>query len=625
MCGIAGIVYKNNSTDFDNFKKAFALMKHRGPDNSDCYINKNVGLFHHRLSIIDLSTTSNQPYSNDYQGGVLTYNGEIYNYKELAQKYNISDRSDTALLHSLLNVQGEKAIKDLNGIFSFAYLNSDKSEIIIARDRLGVKPLYYINNNNFFAFSSEAKVLYAYMKELELNFQALNEFLTFGSTIGITTFVNGVKKITPGHILKFDLENYRVIESSYWSVTQDIKSKSNRKVPSLVNAKVKIRELLEKGIRRQCMSDVPVGAYLSGGIDSSVVVALASKFTSNRLLTFSAEFEGSDNSELPLARLIAKKYNTEHHEFTISTKGIEEEINDLIYQYDDPFADPAFIPLHLIAKDCKSKAKVVLQGDGGDELFGGYSRHLDASQLIMRRIGYYVASKMHPDSERRKSFSKRSGALNAKNDWQRIAYSVPGINNEEPIKVISKPYRDYFDGTDPFKEYKRVVNELEDLDPLQQTLYTDMQVILPNTFMEKVDKISMYHGIEARVPLLDNELIDYVMRLPGKYKIQKGLTKSLFREVVADLLPSQVLEERKNSFGTPIGTWIRTILYDYIKKTFESSTALTNSLVDTDYLLRKLEEHKAGIVDNGAILWRSAILITWLEQYVDKIKLKYNE
>lgn len=622
MCGIAGLILKNNTSayTYERYEKEVSRMEHRGPDHFGRYQGKGLMLFHFRLSIIDLSKNAHQPFSLGEEGNQLIYNGELYNFQELIERYNLTQttQSDTEVLFKTFQNEGFSILPEYNGIFAFAFYNKKNNRIEIARDRLGVKPLYYIDHKDFFAFASEAKVLYNYLEELKINFQALHEFMWYGSSISSQTIVQGVKKLEPSTLLSYDLNTHTFKKEKFWTVKKNIIDTGEIK-DSYIDAQKKALYLLEEGVKRQCVSDVEVGAYLSGGIDSSTVVALASKHTKGKLNTFSVAFDKNPNSELPLARLVAKKYNSNHHEFEVSTKNLEDDLASIIYQYDEPFADPAAIPLHLMAQQNKEKTRVILQGDGGDELFAGYGRHLDLTELKKRQLGSYILSKLAPNKHMRKAMGQRSWALNATTSWERMARQVANYLPQDPIHLFREQWLEELKDTNPYNAYQKVNNDLLKLDSLQSMLYTDMQLILPHTYLEKVDKINMFHSIEARVPLLDNDLVDYVMRLPSKFKIRNGVTKSFLREIVADLLPVEVLNGRKMSFGTPMGEWIKSSLYLYVKDLFFKSSQVWGHIFNIDYLIEELEKHKENKVNNEALLWRATVLLIWLNFYQKKI------
>jgi asparagine synthase (glutamine-hydrolysing) len=622
MCGIAGIIWKNKtSINKELFRSAADLMKHRGPDHTGYFTDEKVDLVHHRLSILDMDPRSHQPFYSSNKQQVLIYNGEIYNYRSLQKKYGVQleTTSDTELLHKLLLDKGDSVLPEFNGIFAYAHYDKEKQTVNLVRDRFGVKPLYYYENNDVFIFASEGKVILNFLDQFSINFQALSEFLWFGSSISTQTLVNGMQKLEPGNSLEINLKDFSKTKKSFWSIEKDILPVKNN--DTYEQALKKTKDLFEKAVERQCLSDVPVGAYLSGGIDSSAVVAMASKHTKGKLNTYSVDFSGGRGSELPEAKRIAKKYGTNHHEFQVETKNLEEDIEAIILQYDEPFADPAALPLHLMAKQCSSETKVVLQGDGGDEVFAGYGRHLDLSELKIRQLGAKVLSHFHPKEKIRSSMKKRATILNQTSDAHRMALLVASGEPPEINRLFKGEWQSKINNSNPFLSYEIENARFSQLDYMQRMLYTDMKVILPNTFLEKVDKINMFHSIEARVPFLDNELVSYVMSLPQNYKIRNRTTKNFLREILRDELPNDILYAQKKSFGTPMGEWLRTSLYDYVINKFKKAEK-NYKFLNVEYLLSKLEDHKTRKSDQSGLLWRTTVLITWLDFYGEKLTNK---
>lgn len=622
MCGIAGIVFKKEKKhyDFEAFEKSVGLMAHRGPDNYGKNIYKNTGFFHYRLSIIDLEPRSNQPFSLSDNEQLLVYNGELYNHKVLSDKYSVETNttSDTEVLAKLYSRNKLSVLPEFNGIFAFAFLDKKLNTLSLVRDRLGVKPLYYYESGNYFIFASEAKVILNYIPEIQLDSRALAEYLWFGSSISDQTIAKNLKKLTPGTVLDLDLNNLRYSIKEYWSISKDILPLRNE--DNYTEAIVKTKSLFEKSVERQCISDVPVGAYLSGGVDSSAVVAFASQYANGKLNTFSVDFDFTDGteSELPEARRIAKKFATQHHEFKIETKNLEEDIASIVFQYDEPFADPAALPLHLMAKKCSGITKVVLQGDGGDELFAGYGRHLDLSELKIRKFAAQVLGSLYPGKSYREAMKNRSHILNQKNSADRMAMLVAHDINIETDAFFTGKSKDFITNENAFEEYQKRDRMFNNLHPMQRMLYTDMEIILRHTFLEKVDKINMLHSIEARVPFLDNDLVDYVMKLPHNYKIKNGTTKSFLREVLKDVVPNDILYMRKKSFGTPMSSWLRTTLFDYVKDKIHLADRKF-SFLNAQLLLKQLNEHKEGVKDHSSGLWRATVLIIWLDIYKEKL------
>lgn len=624
MCGISGLVWKSPSAQrIEEFRAASKKLYHRGPDSFNEVANEKLYLTHHRLAIIDLSDAGKQPFSvGTGKKSIGVYNGELYNYLELSEKYNLerNTKSDTEILFKSLHERGREVIVEFNGIFAFAYVDPDQRTLLLARDRFGVKPLYFIDHPDYFAFASEAKVLYEFMSELQINPRVVHEFLRFGSSMSMDTIVSGVKKVPPGHVLEYNFDNGAITCTAYWSAKNEL-LKNEEKTPTFSDAVVETRHLLADAVGRQCMSDVPVGAYLSGGLDSSLVVALAARYSPGKLKTFSVNFEGSENSELPLAREVSDRFGTDHHEMEISPRCLENDLVDLILQYDEPFADPAAIPLFLMGQKCSEFAKVILQGDGGDEIFAGYGRHLDASQYWRRRFAFYWLSRLHPKQANRQRFHGRHKAMSSADNAQRLADMGVSVENLHIAKVTCGKMGENILRSDPLASFAQAAHDCAKEDFLKQSLYTEFHTILPHTFLEKVDKVSMMHSIEARVPLLDNQLVDYVSALPSSYKIRHGKTKYLLREAASDILPTSVLEGRKQSFGTPIGTWLRTIMLPFVDQVLHLARNQWSDWFDFDYIDHIKREHMEGRTNFSSLLWRLVVLFVWLDNYKNKLRL----
>ena len=618
MCGISGIIYNNIPKQTDKFKASAKLQAHRGPDYVGYFGDETVDLMHHRLSIIDLDPRAHQPFTDDGQKKIMVYNGEIYNYKDLTKQYDLktSTTSDTEVLFQLLD-NSDFDQKKLNGIYAYAYYDRHKQSLDLSRDRLGVKPLYYYICDDFFIFASEAKVIYDYLDELDINFQALSEFLTFGHSNSDPTLVKGVKKLTPGTTLTLDLSRFQLSSKIFWSVESLVDYQIK---PSYAEAKKQAKTLLEQAVKRQCMSDVPVGAYLSGGIDSSAVVALASNYTDKKLQTYSVNFDKSSKSELKAASKVAQQFGTEHYEFEVSANHADTFLTQLIYQYDEPFADPAMIPLHLIAEKASQSSKVVLQGDGGDELFAGYGRHLDLRNYQFRKLTFLALKNVNPNTKTKASFAQRYKRLAYADKGEMMAHQVERDVNLNMDGFLPPSIRSNIKALNPIQAYQNSHQRFCKLPLMQQMLYTDMENILRHKYLEKVDKVNMYHSIEARVPLLDNELVDYVMRLPEKMKIKNNTTKYFFRDLLKGIVPENILNDKKQSFGTPISAWLSSSLYEYALHYFELGKQ-QGFPFDYDALIYHLKQIKNGnFTVRGTLIWKYLVLTVWLSFYGNKIR-----
>lgn len=445
MCGISGLISKSTkSLDEDVVKKfetSSSLMSHRGPDYFGSYKDDKVALFHHRLSIIDLDSRSNQPFHSPSGQSLTVYNGEIYNYLDLKEQYKLKTftESDTEIMIRTFEQEGFSVISKWNGIFAMCIYKPFEQKITLIRDRFGVKPLYVFEDEEYLAFSSEAKVLYDWLPNLTLNEQALAEYMWQGNTISFHTLVDEVKKFESATAIIYDLKRNKREKFVFWK-----NPGTGSIVPSEQEALTATKELLRKAVRRQLHADVPLGIFLSGGIDSSAITAFAAESTDRRLHTYSVEFDFNRGgvSELKRAALVAKRYDTIHNELKVESKNISKLIEKLVYQHDEPFADAANIPLFLLTEQIQGSIKVVLQGDGGDELFGGYPRY----DLLSRKnrwmtLGFFARFLLPKELNRHRA-NRIYEALSQKEDYQKIALlTMASSPSEQPWRMFQPEIR----------------------------------------------------------------------------------------------------------------------------------------------------------------------------------------
>ncbi len=620
MCGIAGLIVKNiENYDFTKFRNSTKLMSHRGPDNFGEYYDKNVALFHYRLSILDLDKRSNQPFFNESADKAIVYNGEIYNYKDLAHQYNFNlhTTSDTEVILKTIDAKGMNSLPEWNGIFAFALHDKKNNSVTLARDRFGVKPLYVYENDSFIAFASEAKVILKWLDSFSINLQCLSEYIWYGNTLSNPTLINNLNKLSPGSYTTIDLNNFTSKKKEFWSISSQIHPNTE---DTLETSVTKTKSLLENAVKTQLVSDVPIGIFLSGGIDSSAITAFASKYVSGKLNTYSVEYDFNvgEGSELAKAKSVAKKFNTNHHELKVESHNIIEDFESLVFQYDEPFADSANFPLYLLAKQCSNDMTVVLQGDGGDELFAGYRRYKLLGNLTFWRYNSVLLSKLLPDKFLRYRAKRMANTLEQKSDSLRMALLMTQTTTMDmPDKIFNSEIQKKLLLQSPFKTYEEKNEQFIKEDLAQRMLYTDFEVLLPHTYLEKVDKATMLMSIEARVPFLDNNLTDYVLSLPAKYKIKRGINKYLLKKCLQGIIPNEILNAPKQGFNTPTGTWLQTSLYEYAKSKFNSLS--DNGFLNKNYLLELLEEHRNKVKNHNMILWRALVLVAWLDIYKDKL------
>ncbi|MDR8390256.1 asparagine synthase (glutamine-hydrolyzing) [Aliifodinibius sp. S!AR15-10] len=622
MCGIAGLVSKKNieESEFASFREASKLMNHRGPDFNDSLLFRNCLLIHYRLSIMDLDPRSNQPFASNNSDYICSYNGEIYNYKELKSKYSIPTRttSDTEVMLETFAKHSYSVVPEWNGIFALGILHKSGEKLYLIRDRFGIKPLYYFENEDYFAFASEAKVLYKWLESFEIDRQGLAEYLWYGNTISEHTFVKGVKKLEPATVLTFDLKKGDVIsQKKYWTLPTTNGYSKHYEDPAK-----DVRNLLESAVKRQLMSDVPLGVLLSGGIDSSAIVAFASRHYNN-LDTYSIEYDFNigGKSELENAALVANKFGTNHHELKASSEDIADIFSDLVFQYDEPFSDTANIPLYLLAKECSRDKKVILQGDGGDEFFGGYRRYNVLDWLHFWKLISTISHPFIPSNNKWALRMKRiSHILNQKDDAMKMAfYLTEEVPYESPVEIIKKDFRKEMNAHDPFQIYKEFNSAHEHLDIVQRMLYADVKIKLNHSYLEKVDKATMLCSLEARVPYLDNDLTQFMLSLPSSQKVRNGNKKYLLRKALRGIVPDRILDGKKRGFGVPYKQWLKEGLFDFAYSTFNDTKE--EHILDKNLLKKLLLKHKSDEGNYGPLLWKALVLSHWLSIYRNKIRL----
>lgn len=625
MCGICGIVdFAADAVEARTVVKMTRTLRHRGPDDCGTFINGPVGLGHTRLSIIDLSETGHQPMQSRDESVTLVYNGEVYNFQTLRVQLEnegaiFRGRSDTEVVLEAYLRWGVEAFRRFNGIFALAIWDARTQVLHCARDRFGVKPFYYRLRPSGIIFGSEIKAILAAERESRsINAGALHEYLHYGNALGANTLFEGIYKLLPGHYLS--VTRSRCETRPYWQA-EDVERVS----ASPGEAKAQLRELLEQAVRTQLVSDVPVGVFLSGGIDSSCITAFASKHYEGRLQTFSVGFDFDRGvNELPKARMVADYFHTEHHELHISGGDLCNVIESLVRCHDEPFADAANIPLFLLCQELRGAPKVILQGDGGDEIFAGYRRYnvLSAHRLwrSLAPLGLWATRHSLPgvDQHRLARFCR---AVQDRDDGMRMALLLTEESQAEPpTRILAEEWREALALHDPFARYRMFNQRLAHLDPVQRMLYTDASILLPDTFLEKVDKSTMAHGIEVRVPLLDHPLTEYMMGLPANLKVRWGRKKWLLRQALRGIVPDAILDAPKTGFGVPYSYWLRKPLAGYLRSILLDPAVLAWKLFDENRLSRCIEEHVTRRRDHGFLLWKVLNLALWCQFY--KIRMQ---
>jgi len=602
-----------------------AAIKHRGPDDDGFYFNGAVGLGMRRLAIIDLKS-GQQPIHNQDRTAWIVFNGEIYNYRELREKleklgHSFYTNSDTEAIVHAYDQYGADCPKHLRGMFAFAIWDERTQELFIARDRVGKKPLLYAQVNGQLVFGSEFSALLQHPDiPKDVDAEALNQYLSFMCVPAPLTAYQAIRKLEPGHSLRYRKGEIKI--ERYWQ--PDFSTKLD---VSEQEAGERTIEILRDAVKVRLMSEVPLGAFLSGGIDSSAVVALMAEASSTPVKTFSIGFEEQDFSELHHARRVAQHVGADHHEFIVRPDALEV-LPILVEHYGEPYADSSAIPTYYVARETRKHVTVALNGDGGDESFAGYERYA-AMRLaeryhripaVLRESIVRHAIELMPSSE-----TKRSRIRDVKRFIQ--AASLPKV--ERYLRWVSvfdtEAKRDLF--TENFTRQTRGDSAANLLDPwfarvngsgiVDAALLTDIMTYLPNDLLVKVDIATMANSLEARSPFLDHHVIEFAASLPEKYKLRGLTTKYLLKQVLRKLLPAENLDRRKMGFGVPIGHWFRGQLQPFLRETLLAQASLSRGLFRPEAVKRLVELHTRGERDFSPQLWTLLMLELWFQRFID--------
>ncbi len=613
MCGITGKIYfdKNRSVTLNELKKMTDIIEHRGPDDEGHYINNNVGLGFRRLSIIDLKT-GHQPLANSEETIWLTFNGEIYNFKELRtdlerKGYKFKTNTDTEVIVYLYQEYGEKCVNYLRGMFAFVIWDNRKKQLFGARDRFGIKPFNYYIDNEKFVWGSEMKsIMVSNDIKKDISIDSLDYYFAYGYSKRNQSIFKQIKKLQPGHsfvIKPFEKDKLEI--KQYWEVQFNPDySKSE------AYWKEAIYESLNEAVKMRMLSDVPLGAFLSGGVDSSTVVALMSLNSKNPIKTFSIGFKEEKYNELKYARLIAEKYNTEHHEFIVEPESIDL-LPKLVQAYDEPFADSSAIPTYYVSKFTREHVTVALSGDGGDELFAGYNAYEKLHSISRKRIApkllFHYLNKLTPDYMFGKGLtyylSKDKNNLPAHfcfwKDYERRRIFNSSIQNELHINTAEKVKID-------------LLNSMDD-DYITRMQKLDIQTYMVDDILTKVDRASMMNSLEARVPLLDHKFAELTFKIPSSFKMKGNSKKHILKETFSNILPSEIISHKKQGFSVPLSIWFKNDFKDYTYEILMNSNYLYDFL-EKKYVKKLLNDHQKGIRDFSQKIWSLLFLDEWLKQ-----------
>jgi len=633
MCGIAGQISYKKIIKVRNIHAMIQALSHRGPDDAGIYVNvqeseyerlkplKNdlkgpfVGLGHRRLSIIDLST-GHQPIHNEDRSIWIVYNGEVYNFNRLRKELIVKGHkfytaTDTETIIHLYEEYGENCVKYLRGMFVFAIWDDNKKKLFIARDRIGKKPLYYSWDNSTLHFASELKgILRCPELKRDIDIDGLLHYLQFGYIPDPLSIFKNVCKLQPGQYLT--IQNGKLTKRKYYNLNFETINYDNEQ-----EIFQKFQSILEESVKIRLISDVPLGAFLSGGIDSSTIVALMALEMGIPVKTFSIGFEEDEYNELPYARKIAAKYGTDHHEMIVRPDNFDL-IDNIIKYFDEPFGDPSSIPTYYVSKLASSLVKVVLSGDGGDELFGGY----DSYAVTICRNKYQKIPSVIRGGIKNASAWLPSGVF-GKNYLYNIALPIEErfldyishISIQRHQNLLSS---DMFENLKKYKPlFYNYFEKVSNINPLSKLQYIDMNTYLPGDILVKVDRMSMAHSIEVRVPFLDQELVNFVNSIDPYFKVNCLERKYILKKLAKSLLPSEIIKKRKQGFAIPLKYWFKDDLNNYMKDILFDPKSQNRGYFNQNYLKKIISNHERGRKDHSTILWHLMVLELWHRNYYD--------
>jgi len=617
MCGIVGYATREASAaDAAILRTACAAMGHRGPDGEGRWHDDHCGLGHRRLSIIDLAGGA-QPMSYSAGRYWIVFNGEIYNYRDLRKQleslgHRFRTASDTEVILAAFVEWGPEGASRLRGIFAYAIWDSELRRLVLARDHIGVKPLMYSARQDRIVFSSELKAILATgLVAPEVDPYAVSDYLALGYTLGRKTILSDVQRVEPGTVVVWRDGTLSVRQ--FWSLAEAAQEMAST---DSTNARVEeYRARLQDAVTTQMVSDVPVGAFLSGGIDSSSVVCYMRSQAPQTLKTFSMGFAEESYSELTHADQVASEFGTDHHSEVVN-ETLESSLHTLIEAFDEPLGDTSIVPTYFVSRLARRYVKVVLSGDGADETLAGYDTYAaDALQRWYRHVPavlhsriVFPASRLVPDSRRKVSlnYKLKQFVSQAHGDWRRAHYGWRLLFDDVQRRALLGGVAS---GHDPYVEYRACFDEVSHAGELNQALYVDIKTWLANDILVKVDRASMSVGLEARVPFLDPPLMEYSMRLPSTLKMEGLTRKVVLRRAMKGHLPDTVLRRRKSGFNAPVSDWLRGSL----RRTFEDLLMAGSTLVDVRHpaISAAWSDHEKGRADYGFRLWALMSLLMW--------------
>jgi asparagine synthase (glutamine-hydrolysing) len=631
MCGIAGLVHADRSYPIDPelIGRMTACLAHRGPDAQALHLWRGAAIGHRRLSIIDLATGDQPIFNEDGTVGVIL-NGEIYNFRELRAEleglgHRFTTRSDTETIVHAYEQWGEQCVERLAGMFAFALWDDRDRRLLLARDRVGKKPLYYVREGGRFAFASELKaLLHDPGLKRELSLEALDTYFSLGAVQAPATIFRDVHQLPPAHRLVWEHGHVSVAE--YWDVP--------RRPPAMYSERQALEAfgaLLEEAVRARLVADVPLGAFLSGGVDSSAVVETMTRLSTGPVVTTSVGFTDQAFNELEHARAVAKAVGSDHHEVVLEARAADV-LPRLVWHLDEPFADSSALPSYYVAKAARERVTVALSGDGGDEVFAGYQRRYGLNRTEVRLRRWFPAwlragvlaplGRVYPKADWiPRPLRARYVLQNLGTTFERAYFSDLSLfRNDEKARLLSPDFVRALGGHDPFLAFGRHFDRVRGLDSLSQLLYVDLKTWLANDMLVKVDRMSMAHGLEIRCPLLDHRIIEFAATVPSDLKYRGRVSKYLLKRHLDGRVPASAIHRPKQGFEIPLARWLRSDLYGLAHELLFSARALGRGYVRPERLRLLWDRHQRGIRDHSAQIWTVLMFEMWARTFLDPME-----
>lgn len=637
MCGISGLFHfrpeRGGTDNIPKVRQSIDKLLQRGPDSGDVFMDTCTALGHRRLSIIDTSSGASQPMADHTERYVLVFNGEIFNYQELQQQYlqgifgafgGPRTTSDTEVLLYLLIHYGEKCLEWLSGFFAFALYDKQEGTVLLARDRFGKKPLLYYKSDDYIAFASEMKALLEYGIPRELNYTVLHQYLQLNYVPQPQSMLKGVLKLKPAHYMWLDKTGIKSYKSYYELKTNPAAYKQY----TYEGAQEKLVELMDASVKERMIADVPLGAFLSGGIDSSVIVALASKYT-DKLNTFSIGYK--DNpffDETSYAQMVAKKYNTNHTIFSLANNDFLEHLHGVLDYIDEPFADSSALPVYILSLQTKKHVTVALSGDGGDEVFGGYNKHAAewkvrqtslANTLVTAGLPLWQSlprsrnGKLTNKFRQLHRFAEGAKLSSADRYWRWASFNTA----DQASALLNTGSVGKIDRSEAEVQRAAILSAIQSND-FNEVLLTDMNLVLLSDMLVKVDLMSMAASLEVRSPFLDYKVVDFAFGLPVDYKLSGGMKKRIVQDAFRSMLPEAIYNRPKHGFEIPLLGWMRKELWglindDLLEDNFVKEQGIFNP--DAISALKK-KLHSANPEDTHATIWALIVFQYWWKKYM---------